>query len=95
MEEIKQVLHKHNDEELDYIYNLITDEVNAAEKKHPNWPKDIVHSVAVMAEESGEATQKSLDYYWSDGSLLELEEEIIQTAAMAIRCMIYIKRYEK
>lgn len=44
----------------EYILDLMTlekinDELTNAKEKHPNWPTDIIHMVAVMQEEAGEA----------------------------------------
>jgi len=42
------------------IVNLILEELAYAKKAHP-WPDDmdLVHSVAIMAEEAGEATREA------------------------------------
>lgn len=62
-------------------------ELAKAKCKHPDFPKDIVHMVAIMAEESGEATRASLQYHYEGGTLLELKTELYQTAAMCIRVL--------
>lgn len=67
---------------------LISKELVNARQKHPIFPDDIVHMVAIMQEEAGEATRASLRYYYDEGgTLAELKEEIIQTAAMCLRVL--------
>jgi len=46
----------------------ILEELARAEKKHPIWPKDIVHAGAIVAEEAGELTRATLNHvYENDG----------------------------
>lgn len=46
------------------LINAIFNEVEKAEQKHPEWPKDdIVLQVAIMAEESGEAIKAAIDLH--------------------------------
>lgn len=60
-------------------------ELEKAEAKHPDWPDDILHQIAIVNEESGEATRAALHLCYEGGSIEELENELIQTAAMCIR----------
>jgi len=83
------------DETLDKdIYNLncviseITAEMKRAEKLHPHWPDDIIHQVAIMVEESGEAMRAALNHVYEKNDIYSVREEIIQTAAMCLRCLI-------
>lgn len=75
----------------DSIIDDIHQEYCRACKKHPHWPDDIIHAVAIMQEESGEATRASLNYIYEDGSIEDLKKELIQTGAMVIRCLINLK----
>lgn len=53
------------------FYSEIAEELDRAKKKHPDFPRSIVGMVSIMAEEAGEA----------------IRTELIQTAAMCIRCL--------
>jgi hypothetical protein len=65
----------------------VLNELKRAEERFPEFPTDIIHMVAIMAEESGEATRASLQHVYENGSLDDLKEELIQTAAMCFRCL--------
>ena len=76
------------------IYLLINEELEKAKSKFPLWPDDVIHSVAVMAEESGECIKAALDLTYSDGTKEHLEDELIQTAAMCVRCIENLRNSE-
>lgn len=75
----------------DSIIDLIHEEYCRACKIHKTWPDDIIHAVAIMQEESGEATRASLNYIYENGTIDDLKKELIQTGAMVIRCLINLK----
>ncbi len=56
-------------------------ELERAEKKHPDFPKNMFQQLAIMQEEAGEVTKAVLDYYSGDGSIDDVRDELIQTAA--------------
>jgi NTP pyrophosphatase (non-canonical NTP hydrolase) len=67
--------------------NAIRQELKRARELYPRWPADPIHQVAIMAEESGEAVQAALDIVYKGADAYQLREELIQTAAMCIRCL--------
>lgn len=75
--------------ELDRLqkYAKIDSELIRAEKKHPNYPKDMFRQLAIMQEEAGEVTKAVLHYHYENGTLEHVREELIQTAAMCVRML--------
>jgi hypothetical protein len=69
----------------------IREELEKAEVKHPDWPCDILHQIAIVNEESGEATRAALHFEYEGGKLDDVENELIQTAAMCIRMLVNIE----
>jgi RecA-family ATPase len=73
--------------EIDAVWQLRV-ELARAEHKHPIWPADPIHQVAIMVEEAGEAMRAVLRLVYKEGGTVEeLRKEIIQTGAMALRCL--------
>lgn len=70
--------------------DLIFDELAAAEKKHPGWPEDKIHAVAIMIEEAGESMQAAIDCNYANGDLEHLKKELAQTGAMCIRALMHL-----
>ena len=71
-----------------FVIGEILAEYEKALIKHPGWPDDIVHAVAVMVEEAGESMQAALDCYYSGGDKNHLKTELAQTGAMCIRALV-------
>jgi hypothetical protein len=67
-----------------WIICILT-ELDAAKKKHPDWPSDSIHGAAIVAEESGELVRASLNYRYEKGRFFDMHKEAIQTGATAIR----------
>jgi len=65
--------------------NLILKELQGAKKQHPEWPTDLIHQSAIVAEEAGELTRASLNCIYKNESIEDCESEAIQVGAMAIR----------
>ena len=75
--------------ELDRLrkYSAVEDELQKAIKKHPDYPTDMYKQVAILNEESGEVTKAVLHYHDEGGSLADVREELLQTAAMCMRML--------
>ena len=69
---------------------IILSELKRAEEKHPGWPDDIVHAVAIMIEEAGEAMQAAIDCHYKGGDIELLRIELAQVGAMAIRTIMHL-----
>lgn len=78
-------------EHLDVIRD-IDRELTRACSIHPNWPSDIVHASAIVAEEAGELVKAALDHAYFDASFADIEKEAIHTAATCIRLLAEVRR---
>lgn len=70
-------------------------EVEKATEKFPTWPTDPLHALAVLGEEFGELTKDVLQMSYEPwkSNHAKVEEEAIQTAAMALRFLMSLKHY--
>ena len=77
---------------IDYILN----EVSRATKKFPTWPTDPIHAAGVVAEEAGELHKEvmQLTYEPHKSSKESVRQEAIQLAAMSIRFLMSLDKYE-
>jgi NTP pyrophosphatase (non-canonical NTP hydrolase) len=77
-------------------WKLVADEVAKATAKFPTWPTDPLHALAVLGEEFGELTQAVLQHTYEPhkSTLDDVRTESLQTAAMALRFLTSIDRYE-
>lgn len=71
----------------DAIRYEIESELTAAQAQFPTWPVDLIHRVAIVAEEAGEAVRASLHVAYDGEDPEELYRELVQTAATAFRAM--------
>ena len=69
------------------INPLVTAELNRARALYPEWPDDILHQAAIVAEESGEVVKACLDYVYHNGSKDEICTELVQVIAMCTRML--------
>lgn len=81
------------------IIDEVLTELNRARAKFPTWPDDPIHAAGVLLEESGELMKTVLEACYQkepDGhylQLIEVRNEAVQTAAMAIRFLVSLDRY--
>lgn len=71
--------------------NMILAEYRRAKELHPSWPDDIIHAVAIMAEESGEAIRAALNMQYENGNIEDVERELIECSAMCLRCLVNLE----
>ena len=71
-------------------------EVEKATAKFPTWPTDPLHALAVLGEEFGELTKEmvQMTYEPHKTDRETVRKEAIQTAAMALRLVMSLDRYE-
>lgn len=78
------------------IIEEVLHELKRAQDKHPTWPTDPLHAVAILGEELGELTQAVLQatYEPHKSTPADVRTEAVQTAAMALRFLVSLDRYE-
>jgi hypothetical protein len=71
-------------------------ELQRATVKFPTWPTDPLHALAVLGEEFGELNKAllQLTYEPHKTTRAEVRTEALQTAAMALRLLMSLDRYE-
>lgn len=79
---------------IEQIFYEVSKEIEKAQSKFPFWPSDIIHAAAIVNEESGELIRAALQQKYESGTIIECKKEAIQTAAMAIRFLINLSKYE-
>ena len=72
--------------------NMILAEYRRAKDLHPLWPDDIIHAVAIMSKKSCEASIAALNMQYENGNIEDVEKELIETAAMALRCLVNLEK---
>ena len=79
----------------DEVIQKVVMEVMKAAKKYPTWPTDPIHALAVLGEEYGELNKAvvQMAYEPHKASFEQVEEEAVQTAAMAIRFLMSLNDY--
>lgn len=68
-------------------YSVIEDELDRAKEKHPEWPENMCKQFVIVQEELGEVAKAVLHYQDEEGSLQDIKDELIQTAAMCARML--------
>jgi hypothetical protein len=75
---------------------LTIEEWERAVAKFPTWPTDPFHALGVLGEECGELTKAVVQFTYEPHkgvTLADIREEAVQTAAMALRWIGSIDRY--
>lgn len=75
------------------VIELVLEELAKAEEKHPGWPEDPFHALAILSEEVGELNQAVLQYTYEEGTSAAVKKEALQTAAMALRFLMGLSDY--
>ena len=75
--------------ELDRLqkYAEIEAELQRAIKKFPTFPESRFEQLAIMQEEAGEVTKAVLQEKYEGGTIKNIREEIVQTAATCMRML--------
>ena len=81
------------------ISNIISDvtkELSTAIVKYPTWPTDPLHALSVLGEEYGELNKAILEltYEPHKTSKEHVKAEALQVAAMAVRLIMSLDKYE-
>ncbi|MBL7954400.1 MAG: hypothetical protein JNJ91_05135 [Flavobacteriales bacterium] len=79
-----ELLDKLSHEEMVAV-GLVLNELLAAKRAWPEWPKDLVYGAAVVAEEAGELVQATLNAHFKGTRRDLAKKEAEQTAVTAIR----------
>lgn len=81
---------------MDTPLDAVLDEIARAVEKFPTWPTDPHHAINVVQEEVGEVTKEIVQctYEPSRSAVADVRREAVQLAAMALRFLISIDRYE-
>ena len=74
--------------------DLILSELAQARAKHPQWPVDVIHAAAILAEEAGEVVKASLDATYGKIDSNPIVKELAQTGAMCIRMLVNLHNNE-
>lgn len=82
---------------LEEVISEIVKELNQAEQKHPLWPTDPLHALAVVQEEVGELNKEILQFTYEaeahKSSRIAIKAEAVQAAAMALRFLLGLPNY--
>jgi hypothetical protein len=78
---------------MQHYLQVIEHEVNRAKALHPNKGIDLNLQIVILTEEVGEAAKAAIDYQFKGKPIQDLRDELIQTAAMAIRTLELIEGY--
>lgn len=82
--------------DFELAFALTRGELDKAVQKFPTWPTDPIHALNVLAEEFGELSKEvlQLTYEPDKTDFGSFKKEAIQTAAMSIRFLSSMRKYE-
>lgn len=82
--------------EIPGVLPAVLAELHRATAKFPTWPTDPLHAIGVLGEEFGELTKAVMQatYEPHKNGPGAVREEALQTAAMALRFLLSLDRYE-
>lgn len=87
-----EILCKNYSVEVKRVLVAVLTDLDSAQEKFPEWPKDHIHKAAIVAEEAGELVQAALKHTYEGGRYYDMHSEALQTAAMAIRFLLNTPR---
>ena len=81
---------------MEELISEVFSELRRAEGKHPSFPTDPLHAVAIVGEEFGELTKAVLQQTYEPHKQESdaVKKEAIQTAAMALRFLFNLENLQ-
>lgn len=79
--------------EYEIMFKILA-EVKRAESIHPKWPSDPVHAAAILSEEAGEVVKAVNNVATKHKGDSDYLTEAIQCAAMCVRFLKNIDKYD-
>jgi hypothetical protein len=70
------------------VLSTVLTEYKSAYEHYPEWPLDVIHKAAIVAEEAGELIRATLLYMYEDGKYYDMHKEATQTSAMGFRFLV-------
>lgn len=81
------------------VIDKVLSELYRAEEMFPWWPSDPLHAIGIVQEEVGEVVKEILENVYKEPGkakrgIAGVEKEAIQAAAMTLRFLLYIEKYQ-
>jgi len=73
------------------IIEILLRGVKEAEAKHPVWPDDILHGLAIISEEHGELAKAAYENVYEGGHYINVQAEAFDTMVTCFRLLKNIK----
>lgn len=81
-------------DEMGIVLGCIVQELWDAQAQYPTWPMDLGYGDQIVNEEKGEATKALLDVSQNRATIEDVVKEYTQTAAMCIRQIVAVRRFQ-